>query len=111
MSINPNWPYITLIALLLAAAYAALIAWMNGHRRNGAFWRAHAWLEVVVGNGLIALTAWALAGLNAFLLLLALDCLWGIPMIIACLLSNMRRVATAIERAEAERMQAEVRGR
>ncbi|MGI6376454.1 MAG: hypothetical protein ACOX3S_10690 [Anaerolineae bacterium] len=102
MTINPNWPYIAVIAGLLAAAYAGLIAWLNNHRRHGTFWGAHAWLEVVIGNSLIILTLWALAGREAALLVFGLNALWGAPMVITTLLANMRRLERAVDQAGAD---------
>ncbi len=91
--INSAWPYIVSIAFFLACGYAALVAWLNNHARYGEFWQRLAWLEVVVGSLLVALTVWALMGLTVFFVLLGAYVVWGVPMIVACLLADMRRVA------------------
>ena len=103
-NVTPEWPYILCISFGLATAYAALISHLNGHRRYGAFWRAHAWLEVVVGDSLIALTIWALAGLGPFLLLMAVNVVFGIPMILGELLGLMHREERRDEQDEAARI-------
>lgn len=90
-----NWPSLAVIAGLAAVGYAALVSYLNNHVRYGAFWQAHSWLEVVVGNVLIAVTAWAIAGAGVMLLMMALNVLWGAPMIVGVLTSAMRREAEA----------------
>jgi len=99
---NPDAAYIVVIALLLACGYAGLVAWLNNHPRHGAFWRMHSWLEVVVGNSLIIATLWALEGLELALCVFALNALWGGPMVIAVLISSMRRVERERDRVDAE---------
>ena len=93
MSLREGWLLVAVIAGLLAVGYASLVAWLNNHPRFGGFWLSHSWLEVVVGNALIGATAWAMAGAGAMLLILALNVLWGTPMILGVLLSAMRRQA------------------
>ena len=102
MTIHPQWPYIVVIAGLLACAYAGLVAWLNNHRRWGRFWSEHAWLEVVAGNLFIAGTIWALGGFDTFVLLVGTDALWGVPMIVAVLIANMKRQAEEHDQADAE---------
>lgn len=101
---QPEAPYIVIIALLLACAYAALVVWLNNHPRHGAFWRMHSWLEVVAGNSLIIATLWALDGLELALTVFALNALWGGPMVIAVLISTMRQMEREHEQIEAERI-------
>lgn len=90
--INPAWPFVVTIAFFVACGYAVLVAWLNNHARFGEFWRAHTWVEVVVGSLLVACTVWALIGLWAFLILLGVYVVFGTPMIAACLVADMRRV-------------------
>jgi len=91
--INPSWPFVVTIAFFVACGYAVLVAWLNNHARFGEFWSGHAWVEVVIGSLLVAVTVWALIGLWAFLVLLGAYVVWGGPMIAACLLADMRRAA------------------
>ena len=99
VTLSPGWGLIATIAGLVAVAYAALVCWLNQHPRVGAFWSAHSWLEVVVGNLLIAATAWAMAGTAAMLLIVCLDVLWGAPMVLGVLVSAMRRQVEADDAA------------
>jgi hypothetical protein len=103
MTINSNWPYVTVIAFLAAIAYAALVMYLNHHRRVGTFWSNLSWLEVVVGNSLVAATIWALVGLDFFLLAIGVNVLWGAPMIVGALVMDMR----ARVRADDEQIAAE----
>jgi hypothetical protein len=91
--INPSWPYIVGIAFFVACGYAVLVAWLNNHARFGEFWSGHAWVEVVIGSLLVAVTVWALAGLQVFLIVLGVYVVFGAPMIAAVLVADMRRVA------------------
>ena len=95
LSLTPGWGLMATIAGLLAVGYAALVCWLNQHPRVGAFWSAHSWLEVVVGNLLIAATAWAIAGTGVMLVVLLLNVLWGAPMIVGVLVGAMRRQVEA----------------
>jgi ABC-type spermidine/putrescine transport system permease subunit II len=91
--INPSWPYIVAISFFVACGYAVLVAWLNNHPRYGEFWRQHEWIEVVIGSLLVAVTVWALAGLQVFLIVLGVYVVFGAPMIAAVLVADMRRVA------------------
>lgn len=91
--INPSWPFIVAISFFVACGYAVLVAWLNNHPRYGEFWRQHEWIEVVIGSLMIAVTVWTLIGLWAFLVLLGVYVVFGAPMIAACLVADMRRVA------------------
>jgi hypothetical protein len=95
LTLRPGWGLIVTIAGLLAVGYAALVCWLNHHPRMGTFWSTHSWVEVVVGNALIAATAWAIAGTGVMLVVLLLNVLWGAPMIVGVLLSAMRREVEA----------------
>lgn len=90
---SPYWPFIVVIAFLLACLYAWLVAWLNSHPRYGTFWSERAWVEVVVGNSLIVLTVGAIFGLVALGVLLAANVLWGTPMIVGTLISYMQKAA------------------
>ena len=89
--INPAWPFVIVIAFFVACGYAVLVAWLNNHVRYGEFWRQHEWVEVVIGSLLVAVTVWALADLDTFLILLGVYVVFGGPMIAACLVADMRR--------------------
>jgi len=91
--INPSWPFIVAIAFFAACGYAVLVAWLNNHPRFGEFWSGHAWVEVVIGSLLVAVTVWALIGLWAALVLLGVYVVFGGPMIVAVLVADMRRAA------------------
>ena len=97
MTISPDWPYIAIIALLIACGYAGMVRRLNDHPRYGPFWGGQAWVEVVAGNCLIALTAGLIAGLEVALLVLGINVLWGLPMIVATLVSQARQRAREIE--------------
>lgn len=81
------------VALIVACGYAALVTWISNHPVHGAYWRAHDWFEVVIGNGLIIVTMLLLTDLRTAVTLFAINCLWGLPMIIATLVANMQRKA------------------
>ncbi len=93
MKITASWPFIIALAFFVAVAYAVLVAWLNNHPRYGEFWRQHEWVEVVVGSLMIACTVWALIGLGVALILLGVYVVFGAPMIAACLIGDMRRLA------------------
>lgn len=105
MTINPNWPYIIVIAALLSCAFALFISWLHFHRRYGGFWKANAWIEVVAGCLLIDATAWAVLGIDILLPLLLIEAVWGLPMIVAILANYMREIAAVDDTAEARSIQ------
>ena len=102
VTISPAWPWVLAICAMVACGYAMLIRWMNDHPRYGRFWEQQSWVEVVIGNSLIGITAWALAGAEVLLLLLALNVLWGAPMIVGTLISHAREEARRLEQEEVE---------
>jgi hypothetical protein len=99
VTLAPGWGLIVTIAGLLAVGYAALVCWLNQHPRVGPFCSAHSWLEVVVGNLLIAATAWAIAGMGVMLVVVLLDALWGVPMVLGVLMSAARHQVEADDAA------------
>ena len=102
VSLTPGWGLIAVIAGLVAVAYAVLVCWLNQHPRVGAFCSAHSWLEVVIGDLLIAATAWAIAGTGVMLLIVCLDALWGVPMVLGVLVSAARHQVEADDAAIAQ---------
>jgi len=102
LTLSADWGLIVTIAGLLAVGYAALVCWLNQHPRIGPFWLEHSWLEVVIGNLAIAVTAWAIAGTGVMLLLVCLNLLWGAPMIAGVLIGAMRRQVEADDAAIAQ---------
>jgi hypothetical protein len=95
VTISPAWPWILAMSAIAAAGYAALVRRLNDHPRYGRFWERQSWVEVVIGNLLIAGSAWAVAGWQALLLLLTLNVVWGGPMIVGTLISHAREAAEA----------------
>lgn len=88
MTISPHWPWIAVTAALAGCVYAGLVRWLNDHPRYGSFFAQQSWIEVVVGNCLIAVTAGLIAGLDVALLVLGLNVVWGVPMIVTTLASQ-----------------------
>lgn len=103
ISIHPQWPYIVTLAFVGACLYAWLIATLNNHPRMGLYWRETAWVEVVGGVLLMAATAGFAAGPVAAAVILAAAAVWGAPMILAVLVTTVRRQAEADEQADAAR--------
>ena len=103
MSINPDWPYIIALAIIAACGYAAFVVWRVNHPRYRRYWHSNVWLLVAGGNMLIAATAGFLVGMDAFIGLMILNAAWGLPMIVAVVLTNERKQAAEDEQADAGR--------
>lgn len=103
ISINPDWPYITVIVFLVALAYARFVTWRVNHPRYRRYWRSQVWKFVAVGNTGIAATAGALFGIETFVVIMLLNALWGLPMIVAVEMVNERQQAAEDEQADATR--------
>lgn len=103
LSVHPDWPWIAALAFLLAWGYAALVVWLNNHRRLGRYFGQLSWLEVVVGTLAIAATVGTIAGLYAGLLVVAVAAVWGVPMIVLVVVTNGKRQAERDEQADAAR--------
>ena len=103
MPINPDWPYIISLAIIAACGYAAFVVWRVNHPRYRRYWHSNVWLLVAGGNMLIAATAGVLVGMDAFLGLMILNTMWGLPMIVAVVMSNERHEAERDDETDATR--------
>ena len=101
--IHPDWPYIVTLAFVGACLYAWLVVSLNNHPRMGRHWRANSWVQVVGGVLLMAATAGFSAGPVAAGVILAAAAVWGVPMILAVLVTTVRRQAAEDEQADAAR--------
>ena len=103
LSIHPDWPYIVALAFIGACLYAWLVVTLNNDPRTGRYYRQHDWVEVVFGVSLMAATAGFVAGWVAMAGMLAMAVVWGVPMIVAVLVTSAKRTAAEDEQADATR--------
>ena len=103
ISINPDWPWWITLSFIAACGYAWFVVWRVNHPRYRRFWHSNVWLFVAGGNTLMAATAGFILGPAAFLGIMALNAVWGVPMIVAVVLSNERHEAERDEQADATR--------
>jgi len=102
-SINADWHWWIVVSMICACAYAWFVVWRVNHPRYQHFWHSNVWLFVAGGNTLIAATAGFILGWAAFAGIMVLNAVWGLPMIVAVVLSNERREAERDEQADAAR--------
>ncbi len=102
-SINADWLWWLVLSFICACGYARFVVWRVNHPRYQGFWHTNVWLFVACGNTLIAATAGAVLGWAAFVGIMVLNAVWGLPMIVAVVLSNERREAERDEQADAAR--------
>jgi hypothetical protein len=102
-SINPDWPWWITVSLIFACAYAWFVVWRVNHPRYRRYWHSNVWLFVAGGNTMIAATAGFILGPAAFLGIMALNAVWGLPMVVAVVLTNERKQAAEDEQADAVR--------
>lgn len=93
-----QWPWVIALSVPLAVGYAALVMWLNNHRRYGAFWRGMSWFEVIVGNLLVAATVAGVLGLTAGLVVVGCNVVWGAPMIVGELIASAEKHAKQEDR-------------
>ena len=92
-TISPYWLLISYCFAVIGLAYAATIHWLNGHPVLGAFFRSLRWLEVVVGNLLVALYVTLILQKDEVLVVVLVgNGLLGIPQIVASLWRQARRL-------------------
>lgn len=103
ITLNPDWPYIAALTFVGACLYAVTVVRLNNHPRYGRYWQRLSWVEVVGGTLLMAATALWLFGPSAFVAMLAVAALWGLPMIVAVLAADSRVEAERDEQADAGR--------
>ena len=102
-SINLDWPWWIALSLIAACGYAWLVVSRVNHPRYRRFWHTNVWLFVAGGHTLIAATAGFILGVWAFVGMMALNAVWGLPMIVAVVLSNEKHEAERDEQADAGR--------
>ena len=102
-SINADLHWWIAVSMICACAYAWFVVWRVNHPRYQGFWHSNVWLFVAGGNTLIAATAGFILGWAAFAGIMVLNAVWGLPMIVAVVLSNERREAERDEQADAAR--------
>ena len=102
-SINLDWPWWIALSLIAACGYAWLVVSRVNHPRYRRFWGNNVWMFVAGGNTMIAATAGFILGWAAFAGIMVLNAVWGLPMIVAVVLSNERREAERDEQADAAR--------
>ena len=102
-SLHPAWPYVLAMAFMVAWAYAGFVVWRVNHPRYRRFWHSNVWYLVVGGNTLIAMTAGFIVGWDAFVGIMVLNAVWGLPMIAMVVMTNERKQAAEDEQADATR--------
>ena len=95
-TISPYWLLISYCFALIGLAYAIMVSWLNEHPVLGSLFRALRWLEVVVGNLLVALYVTLILQKDEVLVVVLVgNGLLGGPQIVASLWRQARRLLAA----------------